>query len=388
MLTIVIPALNEEQSIQSICHRCLDQATAIREATGHGIEVIVVSDGSTDRTASLAQAIEGVRTIVFDKNRGYGAAILEGFRQGEGELVGFLDADGTCDPAFFIPMIQAVEAGASVALGNRLGMTSEMPAIRRLGNRFFAGLIRLLSGAQVLDSASGMRVLRRDQLEILLPLPDGLHFTPAMSCRAALDPRLQLAEVPMTYAEREGRSKLGVVRDGLRFLRVILETAVTYRPLLIFGFVGGLMLLVAGVYAIGPFRTWFATGTLPDDSVYRVLTILVLGTGGLVMIYAGALAESVSQLVNPARPASRPGRLVRKLFFSHPFLLALACFVIALASNARALLQYLEKGEIDASWATIAFGAFFALAAIQLLAFGLLQRVGHLLELRADQKDL
>ncbi len=388
MLTIVIPALNEEQSIESICHRCLGQVPAIRVATGHEIEIIVVSDGSTDRTASLAQAIQGVQTIIFPKNRGYGAAILEGFRQGKGELVGFLDADGTCDPAFFIPMIQAVEGGASVALGNRLGDQSEMPAIRRLGNRFFAGLIRLLSGAKVLDSASGMRVLRRDQLEILLPLPDGLHFTPAMSCRAALDPRLELAEVPMTYAEREGRSKLGVVRDGLRFLRVILETAVTYRPLLIFGFVGGLMLLVAGVYAIVPIRTWIATSTLPDDSVYRVLTILVLGTGGLVMIYAGALAESVSQLVNPARPASGPGRLVRKLFFSHPFLLALIAFVIALASNARALLQYFEKGEIDAHWATIAFGAFFALAGIQLLAFGLLQRVGHLLELRADQKDL
>ena len=62
-----------------------------------------------------------------------------------------------------------------------------------------------------------------------------------MSCRAALDPRLSLAEVPMTYAEREGRSKLGVIRDGIRFLRVILEIAITYRPLLLFGAVEGVL---------------------------------------------------------------------------------------------------------------------------------------------------
>ena len=91
MLTIVIPALNEQQSIESICRRCLSQAEPIQEATGHAIEIIVVSDGSTDRTASLAQAIDGIKTIVFEKNRGYGAAILEGFRQGKGDLVGFLE---------------------------------------------------------------------------------------------------------------------------------------------------------------------------------------------------------------------------------------------------------------------------------------------------------
>jgi glycosyltransferase involved in cell wall biosynthesis len=320
--------------------------------------------------------------ISLGRNRGYGAALLEGFRHGRGELVGFLDADGTCDPRFFVPMIEAVRRGASVALGNRLGAESRMPGLRRLGNLFFAWLIRRLSGARVSDAASGMRVLRREALPILEPLPQGLHFTPAMSCRAALDPRLSLAEVPMTYAEREGRSKLGVVRDGLRFFRVILEIAVTYRPLVIFGAIGGLMLLVALAYAVGPVLTFLRQGDLPGDRVYRMITILVLTAGGLGFLYAGALADRAQELVHPPRPRSRLGRLVRRVLFQRPFGLAAACLVVAIASNARALIQYLTAGAIQAHWATVAFGALLTLAALQLIAFGVLQGVLGLLAQR------
>jgi len=384
MLSIVIPALNEEQSIESICKRCLAEAPAILEATGEEIEILVLDDGSTDRTAALASAIDGVRVHSFPHNRGYGAALMEGFRRSEGEYVSFLDADGTCDPKYFIPLLQAVKDGASVALGNRLGDNSEMPAVRRLGNRFFAGLIRLLSGAEVLDSASGMRVIRREALDLLYPLPTGLHFTPAMSCRAALDPRLSLVEVPMTYAEREGRSKLGVVRDGLRFLRVILEIAIQYRPLLLFGALGAVQLALGTLYAISPVLDFLRDGSLPEDRFYRVLTILVLFVGGFAFVYAGALADRAKELVNPPRTETKTGRFLRGLFFARPFLLAFTALVLALALNFRALLQYLSHGSIEVHWAFIAAGALLSIIALQLMAFGLLQRVLTLLAQRAS----
>lgn len=389
MLSIVIPALDEEQSIVSICERCLAIAPRILEETGEEVEVIVVNDGSTDRTAELASGIEGVEVISFAKNRGYGAAILAGFEAGSGDLVGFLDADGTCDPKFFIPMIERVRGGASVALGNRLGEDSEMPKIRRVGNRFFAGLIRVLSGANVVDSASGMRVMTRASLDYLLPLPEGLHFTPAMSCRAALDPRLSLAEVPMTYAEREGRSKLGVVRDGIRFLKVILATALTWRPLLLFGLAGGVMLLVALAYALPLALLYAREGAVPYGSVYRALTILVLFGGGTAFIYAGALADRAQALVHPPRKQSAIGRIVRTLLFRRPFLIASLCLIVAVGSNATALWQYLRNGAIDENWSKIAFGGVLTLAALQLLAFGVLQGVLKLLaqRLRRPQSD-
>ena len=85
VLTIVIPALNEEGAIGRTITRCLEARVSImREAGLDGVEIIVVSDGSTDRTVEIAQGFEPIKVIVFEKNRGYGAAIMEGFRHGAG----------------------------------------------------------------------------------------------------------------------------------------------------------------------------------------------------------------------------------------------------------------------------------------------------------------
>ena len=126
-LTIVIPALNEEDAIGGTIVRCLAAREHIKSAAGLvAVEIIVVSDGSTDRTAEIAKSYEDVKVIVFEKNRGYGAAIKEGWRQGSGSLLGFLDADGTCDPNYFAEICQVtVEESADVVLGSRLGPESK-----------------------------------------------------------------------------------------------------------------------------------------------------------------------------------------------------------------------------------------------------------------------
>ena len=125
------------------------------------------------------------------------------------------------------------------------GADSEMPLVRRVGNLFFASLLNLVGCASISDSASGQRVLRREVLPQLYPLPDGLNFTPAMSTRA-LHENIKMVEVPIPYKERLGRSKLSVVHDGLRFLHAIVWTSLTYNPVRIFGGVG-LLLLLMGV---------------------------------------------------------------------------------------------------------------------------------------------
>jgi glycosyltransferase involved in cell wall biosynthesis len=214
-LSIVIPALNEEQAIASIIERCLSaRDTIIRDSAVTSVEIIVVSDGSTDRTVEIASGYSDIKLIVFERNRGYGAAIKRGFAEAAGNIVGFLDADGTCDPLFFADLCRAlVEENADVALGSRMSATSKMPRIRRLGNRIYALILSALSTRNVTDTASGMRIIRREALTQLYPLPDGLHFTPAMSARVLLEDKLTLVEVPMPYAERIGRSKLSVLRD-------------------------------------------------------------------------------------------------------------------------------------------------------------------------------
>jgi hypothetical protein len=232
VLTIVVPALNEEAVIAATLQRCLDARAEICRVAGLAeVEVICVSDGSSDRTEELARGFDDVTVLAFAQNQGYGAAIMCGFAHGRGELVGFLDADGTCDPLIFGALCRAVVAdGADVALGSRMEPGSRMPLVRQVGNLVFRAILGVLSRMPVRDTASGMRVLRRDALPRLYPLPTGLHFTPAMSARVLLEDELKLVEIPMPYAERVGRSKLSVFRDGVRFLLAILRAAVTFRP--------------------------------------------------------------------------------------------------------------------------------------------------------------
>ena len=245
-LTIVIPALNEEEAIGDTIRRCLAARSQIVSTSPVGeVEVIVVSDGSTDRTEEIAKSFEEVRVLAFDANRGYGAAIKSGWEHGKGDLLAFLDGDGTCDPNFFADLCKAIDSeAADIAIGSRMGPDSEMPRIRTIGNKLFAWLLGALSKQVVRDTASGMRVVRRTCLQDIYPLPHGLHFTAAMSARALIGDRLKLIELPMRYAERTGESKLSAFADGTRFLMVILRAAVTFRP-------ARLLLLIAGAFGVG-----------------------------------------------------------------------------------------------------------------------------------------
>jgi hypothetical protein len=126
------------------------------------------------------------------------------------------------------------------------GEDSKMPFTRRVGNFFFANLLTLLSHQKVTDSASGMRVFRREILEHIYPLPDGLNLTPVMSTRA-LHEKISIAEIPIPYSERVGRSKLSVIRDGRIFMQSMLWTVLSYNPVRILGLLGLGGLGVAGL---------------------------------------------------------------------------------------------------------------------------------------------
>src|SRR5882724_6199595 len=119
-LDIVIPALNEEDSIERIIQDCIKAADIIKNRSKvTDVGIIVVSDGSTDRTVSIAQKfVPQIQLVIFEKNRGYGAAIKEGWEKSDAELLGFIDADGTCNPLFFADLCNLIiEDGADIAVG-------------------------------------------------------------------------------------------------------------------------------------------------------------------------------------------------------------------------------------------------------------------------------
>jgi glycosyltransferase involved in cell wall biosynthesis len=291
-LLIAIPALNEEASIQQIIERCLQARQDIVDTSlVTQVEITVVSDGSTDRTVELAARFgDRIKLIVFAKNRGYGAAIKEAWAHSNADLLGFLDADGTCEPKFFAQLVKALEEHkADVALGCRLNENSKMPWVRRIGNIMFASMLALLSSSKVRDTASGMRVVRRACLPELLPLPDGLHFTPAMSARAMFSDTLRIVEIDMTYLEREGESKLRPGKDGLRFVKAILDAALLYRPARPLAILGLIWLAVAVVLMLTPTAHYVKYRSVEEWMIYRFVVSHLAGTLAALLLCASYL---------------------------------------------------------------------------------------------------
>ena len=289
-LSVIIPAYNEEDAIGPIVERVLAIGPALARSHVDDLELIVVDDGSRDGTAAVVRRYPQVRLIQHRTNHGYGAALKTGFAHARGQWLGFLDADGTYPPEHFPALLDAAhQQQAGLVIGSRMaGSDSQMPFSRRVGNRFFAALVSLVGNYRISDSASGMRIVRRDLLARLYPLPDGLNLTPVMSTRA-IHEGLKMVEVPIPYAERVGRSKLTIVGDGLRFLQSIVWTALSYNPVRLLGGLGvacvalagliGLALLVVRLRGVTELGTW---GTL------GVFAAQVLAVAGVSVFSLGA----------------------------------------------------------------------------------------------------
>ena len=298
-LTVAIPALNEEDSIVSIIERTLAARDYIySNSPVTELDIAVISDGSTDQTVERASKYKDqIRLIIFPKNRGYGAAIKEAWRESDAELVGFLDADGTCEPRFFANLCSAMKSeNLDVVLGCRINKDSKMPVVRLVGNTMFATLLTLLANSRVRDTASGMRVIKRSSLQHIFPLPDGLHFTPAMSARAMMSGVLKIGEVNMPYHERVGESKLRVLTDGMRFLRVIMEAAFLYRPsrpMILFGMVCA---AIAAAIMASPIFYYIEHKSVQEWMIYRFLVSNLLGTIAILSGCAAYLAKQMTRI--------------------------------------------------------------------------------------------
>jgi glycosyltransferase involved in cell wall biosynthesis len=377
VLSVVIPAYNEEDGIAAIVERVL----AVRpELVGIGVdlELVVVDDGSADRTAEVAAACPGARLVRHPTNRGYGAALKTGFNAARGDLLGFLDADGTYPPESFPDLCREALAGADLVVGSRRsGAESEMPVVRQVGNLLWSNLITLLGNHRVLDPASGMRVFRRQALERLYPLPDGLNFTPVMSTRA-IHEGVRMVEVPIPYEERVGRSKLSVVHDGMRFLQTIIWTVLNYNPVRVLGGLGvgllGLGCLIAAVL-VGMRISGIAT--LGPWGVASTFAAVVIGIAGVNLFALGVTFNYLVSLFHK-RPV-RQGLFGRPLFrvpLERQFWwMGLLGVMSGLALGVISLVLGLRGWPIERLWLYLLTGTVLVLAGIQLEIFWVIVRV-------------
>ena len=265
--TVVIPAYNEEDAIA-------DVVTRVR-GRGAWQEVLVVDDGSTDQTAERAQQA-GARVVRHPYNKGNGAAVKTGIREAKGDVILLMDADGQHDPEDMARLVAAVGVHDMV-IGARA--SSDQSFVRALGNAVFRTLASWLTSRPIPDLTSGFRAARRDRLaEILHLLPNGFSY-PTTSCLALMKAGYNVGFLPVAAHARIGTSKIRPLRDGVRFLLIILKIVTLYSPLKVFFPISALSFVLGVAYGI-----WnvYAHGKIPMGSALLIQLAVVVFLFGLI----------------------------------------------------------------------------------------------------------
>jgi len=230
-LSIIIPCLNEEKAVATVLSRARDFRSRLGDASVSDLEVIVVDDGSTDRSAEEVRKFAEVRLVSNQSRLGYGGAIKKGIEHATGDLIAFYDMDHTYDPFDLVSLIEKLdEEGLHLVCGDRLSRCEKMPLTRQIGNTLFVATINMLFRQRVYDSCTGLRVFRRECRDFFsgADLPDNLNYSLAMTMHC-LSKGIPLGERPISYDRRIGRSKLSVLLDGPRFFATIMSHWTRYE---------------------------------------------------------------------------------------------------------------------------------------------------------------
>lgn len=289
-VSLVIPCLNEEAAIGLV----VQKGTAGLEALGLSYEVIVVDNGSTDRSAEYAAAA-GAR-VVHETARGYGSAYKRGFAEARGEFIVMADGDDTYPVDNLTPFFDLVlNHGYDMVNGDRFGGPMINGAMtwshRYIGTPLLSWVLRWFSGAKLSDSQCGMRVFRKSAIAALDLRAPGMEFASEMLLKAARS-GLKLGQVPISLMPRVGESKLQTLPDGWRHLRYLLVSS----PDHLFTLPGVALLLLTLatlVFSVVEPRGIPLGGTLWQP---RYLAV-ILGTAGVQTLWLGQLSKIYGRIV-------------------------------------------------------------------------------------------
>jgi len=208
-ITVVIPCLNEEQGIQEV----------LREVPPFIDEVVVVDNGSTDRTAAVARQM-GAR-VVTELSRGYGRAYKSGFSQATGDIIVTLDGDHSYPIDALSYLLEAfIHCRVGFLSASRLPVLSKtaMSTKHKIGNWILSLTMSLLFLRWVSDSQSGMWVFRRAALKKMNLSSDGMAFSEEIKIEAIKNKDIGFREIFISYSQRLGEKKLQPWRDGFQNL--------------------------------------------------------------------------------------------------------------------------------------------------------------------------
>jgi glycosyltransferase involved in cell wall biosynthesis len=278
-LTVIVPAFNEEAAVASTLEE-------LRRHFPDG-EVLVVDDGSTDRTAAKAAAVLGVRVLRHDTNRGYGAAIKTGVRHASHDVVAWYDADGQHTPQNLELLLQQfVGNELHAAIGART-RGSAIEGRRVLAKKILGLFVQLVAGRRLEDVNCGLRVVRRSVLRRYLHLlPDGFSAS-ITSMLLMLKRGYRVEFVPIVTRPRTGTSTVKFIRDGVLAIQTSLRILILFQAFLAFSAVATLLFVVGSTYGT-------AMALIYGRGFPALASVLVLS--GVIIFFMGLLTDQVVAL--------------------------------------------------------------------------------------------
>lgn len=283
-LLAIIPAYNEESTIRNV----------VKGTSQFVNEVLVISDGSTDRTIEVAT---DAGAIVIDNiiNRGLGQTMRRGYEEAlkhDADIIVQLDADGQYLAKEIPLLIQPIlENEADLVLGSRLeNIQYKMPIFKTIGNEAFSSVLRILTGADVADGQTGFRAMRREVLETAMP-NNKYTYTQEMIIKTAKE-GWRVISVPITFVERaDGESRLisHPFSYAWKSWVIITRTLRDYHPLTFFGLPGLSLILsglILGAALVYKFAITGAIGRTPSIILTALLVMI-----GVQLVFMGLMAD-------------------------------------------------------------------------------------------------
>ena len=280
-VSILIPAFNEAESIASVI--------AELRAAGPWHEILVVDDGSSDDTASLAAAA-GATVVRHPYNKGNGASVKSGIRHATGEYVLIIDGDGQHKPEDARRIVSRL-GEYDLVVGARSRKTQATHA-RLFGNVALNWLAGYLTGRGIPDLTSGFRAARREHLrEFIHLLPNGFS-TPTTTTLAFIKAGYNVTFEPVEARQRHGASKIRLASDGTKFLMIILRIVTIFSPLRVFLPLSLVSVAIGSAYAVW---TIFTQSHVTNSSVLLIIF-------GVIVFLVGLISEQISALRFEGRP--------------------------------------------------------------------------------------
>lgn len=271
-ISLVIPAYNEEKAL----------AKVVEEAVQYVDEIVIIDDGSKDRTLEVANELgfrfKNIKVIKNRTNLGKVQSLRHGVSESSGDIIVFTDADFTYPARHITELVREIKNGADLVMGNRFAsVVKNIPLLNGIGNKIFSLLITYITSVPIEDGQTGMRAFLKKNFEKLDVAAQGLEYETKMTVKAA-KLGYDIVEVPIEYRKRIGNSKLRPIHDGWRMFRSLLsiayhETSLLARMILMPSFALFFLGSLLGLISVGEY---IQSNTLYHPYYPLLATLLLL----------------------------------------------------------------------------------------------------------------